>query len=52
MWIIKYHCPKCNCDHGSTAEFSHDHCFDDPELIIEERLCPKCSLESILQPNH
>jgi hypothetical protein len=43
MWIIIYHCPECDSDFGSTAEFSHDHCFEEPEVIIEERLCSRCT---------
>ena len=43
MWIIIYHCPKCGCDHGRTEEFSHDHCFDEPEVKVEEQYCPTCA---------
>lgn len=42
MLVVVYHCPNCGLDFGRTEEFSHDHCFDEPEVRIEEKLCPVC----------
>lgn len=45
MWQIIYVCPFCNQEFGHTAEFSHDHSFDEPEVTIEKRICPNCEKE-------